>query len=254
MNDKDDDIEIESVEPYSCIYCSEIIENEAAAVTLTATWMPHWRANKFSPLAQDFWCHSVCLQKHWKGAWPWEEHVLFGIDAGDERDYAESLSLTVARPEDRSDIEDMLELAFEEGLHRAYGSDLVEDLLPVVSKLNPALLTCGSFYVMADMDGQIAACGGFTFEAPGSNEVIEGVAHIRHFATHPDFAGYGVGRRLFEHCLKEAKAAGAREFVCFSGLNAEGFYATLGFKRENPIEIHMGAGLIMPAVLMRRLI
>jgi N-acetylglutamate synthase-like GNAT family acetyltransferase len=241
-------------EPYSCIFCSEIIENEQAAVMLSATWMPHWRSHKFAPLAQDFWAHSVCLQKNWKGAWPWEEHVLFGVDAGDERDYAESLTLTVARPEDREEIEDMLELAFEEGLHRAYGSDLVEQLMPIVSKLSPQLLTCGTFYVMADMDGQIAACGGFTFETPGTGEKIDGVAHIRHFATHPDFAGYGVSRRLFDHCLKEAKAAGAREFMCFSGLNAEGFYANLGFLKQSLIEVNLNGGLKMPAVLMRRLI
>lgn len=252
--DEDDDIEIEHVEPYSCVYCSEIIEDETAAVTLTATWMPHWRAQKFAPLAQDFWAHSACLQKNWHGSWPWEPHVLYGVDSGDERDYAESLTLSVARPEDRAEIEDMLELAFEEGLHRAYGSDLVEDLLPLVSVLDPSQLTSGTFYVMADMDGQIAASGGFSRGMPGSNEIIEGVAHIRSFATHPDFAGYGLGRRLFDHCLKEAKAQGFREFVCFSGLNAEGFYANLGFKKENSIEIHMGEGLILPAVLMRRLI
>ncbi|UDF04680.1 GNAT family N-acetyltransferase [Asticcacaulis sp. AND118] len=252
--EEEDEFEIEHVEPYSCVFCSEIIEDENAAVTLTATWMPHWRDAKFSPLAQDFWCHSACLQKNWHGSWPWEPHVLYGVDSGDDRDYAESLALTVARPEDRADIEDMLGLAYEEGLHRSYGSDLVEEVLPLLTVLDPLLLTCGTFYVMADMDGQIAACGGFTRETPGSGEVIEGVAHIRHFATHPDFAGFGVGSRLFQHCLKEAKAAGLREFVCYSGLNAEGFYRTLGFKRENLIEIHMGEGAILPAVLLRRLI
>jgi|GEM_PF-538353 len=263
MTDDDDDDDIPlPPEPYSCIFCSEPIENEQAAVALTATWMPHWRAGRFSPLAQDFWAHSVCLQKKWKGVWPWEEQVLFGAERGDELDYVETLSLSVVRPEDRESIEDMLALAFEEGLSHAYGSDLIDRIMPFLSQIEPSLLTSGTYYVLADMDGEIAACGGYSFAAPGAGagEPVAGVAHIRTFATHPDFSGYGLGRRLFDHCLKEAWAAGVREFVCYSGLNAEGFYQSLGFRCESPVEIHVGKPVsgggaaevcVMPAVMMR---
>lgn len=256
MTDDDDDDLPMPPEPYSCIFCSEPIENEQAAVALTATWMPHWRAGRFSPLAQDFWAHSVCLQKNWKGAWPWEEQVLFGADKGDELDYVETLGLSVARPEDRESIEETLGFAFEEGLSHAYGSDLIDQIMPFLTHIEPTLLISGTYYVLADMDGQIAACGGYSFSAPGTDKPTPGTAHIRNFATHPDYAGYGLGRRLFDHCLKEARAAGAHEFVCYSGLNAEGFYQTLGFERESSIEIHIGTAnsgvaVVMPAVMMR---
>jgi predicted N-acetyltransferase YhbS len=247
----DDDDDIVDAHEFHCVFCGVAIEDESSAVMLTATWMPHWRADKFAPLAQDFWAHSACLEKGWKGQWPWEEHILYGFEAGADKEYAQSLEISVARPEDREEIEDMLETAFAEGLRRSYGTDLVDAVLPTISKINPKLLTSGTFYVLADMDGQVVASGGWTLDDPVTGEVIEGVAHIRHFAVHPDFSGFGLGRKLFRHCRSLIANAGVREIRCLSGLNAEAFYAKLGFERAGAVDIDLG-GVSLPSVDMRR--
>jgi GNAT superfamily N-acetyltransferase len=102
------------------------------------------------------------------------------------------------------------------------------------------------------IDGAAAGCGGWTIDKPGSGEIVEGVGHIRHFATHPAHLRKGVARLLLEHCLAEARAAGIHIMMSQSTLPAEKFYAAAGFRPIGPIEVEMGPGVVLPAVEMQR--
>ena len=123
--------------------------------------------------------------------------------------------------------------------------------MPAISKANPKLLASGTYFV-AEIDGEPAGCGGWTFDKPGSGEVVDGVAHIRHFATHPDHLRKGVAKALLERCLADATAAGARLMKSQSTLPAERFYAGAGFRRVRPIEVEAGPGVMLPAIEMQR--
>jgi len=52
--------------------------------------------------------------------------------------------------------------------------------------------------------------------------------------------------------LSEPSATGVIRFECYSSLNAEGFYAALGFASISRMEIRLGPRHTLPAVLMRR--
>ena len=132
----------------------------------------------------------------------------------------------------------------------AYDAEVLACALPLMTKANPKLLASDTFYVAQSNDGRIIGCGGWTHERPGTGEIEQGLAHIRHFATHPDWLGQGVARKLFEKCQTEASTQGAVQLECFSSLNAEGFYGAMGLKRQNVFDVQMGPDVRFPSVRM----
>lgn len=157
-----------------------------------------------------------------------------------------------ATPEDETAVSAVLEASYGALMPSGYDAETLAAVLPVMAKANPTLLASGTYYV-ADAAGQgIVGCGGWSRERPGTGETEAGRAHIRHFGTHPDWLGRSVGRAIFQACLDDARAAGIRRFECYSSLNAEGFYAALGFEAVRRTTIPMGAGTEMATVVMER--
>ncbi len=148
----------------------------------------------------------------------------------------------------------MLAEAFAQSLHWFYRPEQLDLLLPRVTRVKTPLLTVGTFHLLVDTQGQVAACGGWTREAPSTGQVVDGVAHIRHFATAPDYSGMGMGRRIFETCLAEAAAAEIRTFTCEAALGSEGFYTALGFAVVDQRTAEMGGGVRLPLKIMTRTI
>ena len=67
-------------------------------------------------------------------------------------------------------------------------------------------------------------------------------------------AGRGIGRAIFHLCETAARSTGVPILECYSSLNAEGFYAALGFESVRMIQIDLGRNVVLPAILMRRTI
>ncbi len=133
----------------------------------------------------------------------------------------------------------------------SYDGAVLDLALPFMTRANPGLLTSGSYYLAEEGSGDIVGCGGWTMAAPGTGQIVERQAHIRHFGTHPAWTGCGVGAALLARCISEAEALGITMFHCFSTLNGEPFYWAGGFKTIGPISVPMGPHLF-PAMLMRR--
>ncbi len=162
------------------------------------------------------------------------------------------ITIRTASTEDREILSALIAAAYgklAEGGH--YDQRSLGVALPAMSRANPKLLESGSYYI-AEIDGRAAGCGGWTREAPGTGEVVDGVGHIRHFATHPDFLRRGVARRLLDHCLAQAATQGVRLMKSNSTLPAQAFYAAAGFVRVREIEVEMAPGAHLPAIEMER--
>lgn len=155
----------------------------------------------------------------------------------------------VADSSDTRGIEVLLGRSYPVLMRQAYLSDVLALALPSMARAKPELLASGSFYV-AEKAGGIVGCGGWTFAAPGSGDIIDGLVHARQFAVDPDCAGTGVGRAIFDRSAKDAVAAGASRIQAFSSLNAEPFYARMGLKRLGLVHVPMGEGVSFPVVLM----
>ncbi len=236
---------------YTCVLCGEAIVDEAAAAILTAEWLPSWQDGHGLAQAQSFAVHSACLRDGWKGTETWQHTVLFGEEEPVEDDYLDGLKLRVATLDDRDAIDAMLPGAFQATLSRFYGTERLQYLLPWLSYVQSDLLTCGTFYVFSDGAGQILACGGWTRAAPGTGRVEDGLAHVRHFATVPQFMRRGLARRIFDRCAAEAKLAGLRELTCDAVLGSEAFYGAMNFAMVGQRTLDPG-GAALPVFALRK--
>ena len=163
----------------------------------------------------------------------------------------DAFSIRAARPADSEAVSAVLLASYSTLLATHYDPDMLEGALPFIGRANPTLLASGTYYLAESRTGAILGCGGWSTMRPGGGENIPGEAHIRHFATHPDWQGRGIGASLMARCFAEAEPFASR-LHCFSTLNAEPFYRACGFKTIGPIKVPMGPTLKFPAMQMAR--
>ena len=163
------------------------------------------------------------------------------------------VTVRIATPEDAPLVRAVLEDSYPALMAGAYPPDLLARAMPLITRPHPRLLAEGTYY-LAEVDGEIAGCGGWSFWEPSGGATKPGLAHIRHFAVCESWAGRGVGRAIYERCEADARAAGADRFEVQSSLNGEAFYARLGFEQPAPVDVPMAPDLAFPSVLMRRAI
>jgi N-acetylglutamate synthase-like GNAT family acetyltransferase len=133
-----------------------------------------------------------------------------------------------------------------------YDSNMLSRALPNLTTANPSLLASGAYYVVETAPDQLIGCGGWTAAEPGSGTTVEGEAHIRHVATHPDWVRRGVGTSVLTRCLRDAQSCGVHKLHCISTLNAESFYQAAGFITVRTVDVPMGPSLMFPGLLMSR--
>jgi len=160
----------------------------------------------------------------------------------------------VASPEDEKSVTALLQASYPRLMSCRYPQEILSVILPTITKANPFLLSSGTFYIAEIANKLVIGCGGWTRERPSSGEITAEVAHIRHFATHPEWVGKSVGRTIYQRCEREAKMAKINCLECYSSLNAEGFYTALGFKALKNIDISLDNNQKITSVWMRRFI
>lgn len=161
------------------------------------------------------------------------------------------IQVRVANLDDAAAVRQVLEASYPELMAHAYDPVVLLRALPAMTRPNPKLLASGAYFI-AEIDGAPAGCGGWSAERPGSDEVIAGLGHIRHFATDARCIGRGVGRALYSACEASAKSLGVRRFECQASLNGELFYRALGFERVEAIGVAMAPDIVFPSIRMVR--
>jgi GNAT superfamily N-acetyltransferase len=165
---------------------------------------------------------------------------------------AASYRLRVAGPADAEAVSAVLAASYPALLADHYAPDVLAATLPLMTKANPKLLASGTYYVAEVDGGNLAGCGGWTPEKPGSGEVVTGIGHIRHFATHPDWTRRGIASAMLARCIEEAKSRGITTMEAFATLSAADFYRVHGFGPIGPIDVPMTAEIVLPSLWMRR--
>ena len=163
-----------------------------------------------------------------------------------------TLELRIATPDDAEAVSALLDASYPTLLASWYDPVMLARALPGMTTVNPELLACGTWYVVVDEHGEVVGCGGWTTEHPNTSAVEPGLAHMRHFATHPKAVRRGIGRMIAERSFEDARKRGITRFECFSTLAAEPFYASLGFESVSKMTIEHGPVFAFPCVLMRR--
>jgi len=158
------------------------------------------------------------------------------------------ISIRQANPADLTVLSELIAASYATLDDGKYDSDQFRAALPFMSKANPVLVESGTYY-LAQLDGRAAGCGGWSVPAPWTDVVEDGVGHIRHFATHPDFKRRGVASALLAHCLDEARGQGVKLMKCQSSLSGTPFYEAFGFRQIGRVMTSV-AGNPLPAIEM----
>ena len=83
-------------------------------------------------------------------------------------------------------------------------------------------------HALAILDGKAVGCGRFV--AHGAGEV-----KIGRMAVCQELRGSGIGRRILEFLMKEARRRGFENVVLHAQLTAEGFYLKQGFQPDGEV-------------------
>ena len=154
---------------------------------------------------------------------------------------------------DEAAVSALLQASYPILMSAAYDELVLGPALELMTKANPALLASGTFYVAESNDRVVVGCGGWTREPPpGDHAGGSNLGHIRHFATHPEWTKRGIGRAIYAVCEADARSAGINSFDCNSALNAEGFYAAVGFDSVRKLDVALGPDVVFSGVLMHR--
>ena len=163
----------------------------------------------------------------------------------------QTIIVRVARKRDFDAVDTLLSQSYPKMLAADYAPSVLALALPKIARANMRLLRSGRYYVAESEGGQLLGAGGYSIEAPGGRKSFPGTAHIRHVVAHHAHQGRGIGRALLRHTLDHAAQEGITRFDCLSTLNAEGFYADIGFRRVGLVELPLAPGIRFPAVQMQ---
>ncbi|MEX0369026.1 MAG: GNAT family N-acetyltransferase [Tateyamaria sp.] len=153
------------------------------------------------------------------------------------------------RPTTKADlaaVDALLARTYPKLLKADYPPSVLVTALPVISRAQPALLVCGTYYV-AEEDGAILGAGGWT-----PDKAEEGLGHIRHVVTDDRALRRGVGRAIMERSFAVARGAGITRMECWATRTAVPFYTAVGFREIGPIDVALAGGISFPSVRMMR--
>ncbi|MEQ9695657.1 GNAT family N-acetyltransferase [Shimia sp. SDUM112013] len=160
------------------------------------------------------------------------------------------IQIRPAMPADSSAVTQLLRKSYPQLLPEDYAPTTLRAVLPHITTAQPALLSCGTYYLAQNDQGTVVGAGGWTDISPARGVGRDGEGHIRHVATHPGFLRRGIARALISQSLDAARAFGLVRMHCMSTLTARPFYQEMGFAPVAEIELTLAPGVHFPAVQM----
>jgi N-acetylglutamate synthase-like GNAT family acetyltransferase len=146
------------------------------------------------------------------------------------------------RKEDAEQVSKIMKRNFLEVNSKVYSKDTIDALLKDSTPKRMVEKSKKRHYYVAVEKDEILGIGGY--EGNGKNE-------IHTFFVNPDVHGKGVGKKLMQRVLKDAKREGIKVMNCASTHYAEKFYESFGFKSfgEKMVPFYNAA---LPFIQMRK--
>jgi GNAT superfamily N-acetyltransferase len=174
-------------------------------------------------------------------------------------------SLRLARPDEADAIDELMKSSTRDLFPSTYDAAQTAASIRYIASVDRTLLTDGTYFV-AEIDGELVACGGWSRREKlyaGSGEGAEDArmldparepARIRAMFTRADWTRRGLGRRILEACERAATAEGFRRLALMSTMPGLPLYEKLGFSVIERTDIRMPDGTIIAAASMEKAI
>jgi GNAT superfamily N-acetyltransferase len=140
---------------------------------------------------------------------------------------------------------------------RYYSELQIESIIRYMTMMEEQLLADGTYYV-AEIDGQIAGCGGWSVRMPAyqtdaaASVPAHAAAKVRAFYVHPQYARRGVGRALLDVIEAAIIAAGHNEAVLDATVSGMPFYKRCGYRALASTHLQFPNGVRLPMVGMHK--
>lgn len=165
---------------------------------------------------------------------------------------ADDLTLRLATAADLAAVDALIAKSYNALLKRDYAPSVLVTVLPLISRVTPALLRSDQYYLTEDAERRVLAVGGWSRSPPQGGPGRADIGHVRAVATHPGHLRKGLAQAIVTHTLSEALSAGVARMICQSTRTAVPFYTAMGFRPRGEILIALRPGITFPAVEMER--
>lgn len=172
-------------------------------------------------------------------------------------------ALHLARIEDADEIEALMKASIRDIFPRFYNPEQTEASVQYVGSVDRQLITDSTYYV-ADLDGAVVACGGWSRRAKlytssgaeaDDNRLLSPAtesAHVRAMFVRADWTRRGLGRRILEACEAAAKAEGFRTLSLLGTLPGVPLYRAYGFEESGRSDVAMPNGVHIECASMEK--
>lgn len=176
---------------------------------------------------------------------------------------AAPLTLRNATLEDIAAIEALIAESIHELGAGDYTRAQIEAALEGAFGVDTQLLKDRSYFI-AEVDGELAACGGWSFRRtlfgsdaredrdPQALDPATDAAKIRAFFVKPQYARRGIATALLGRCEAEARQRGFRRFELMATLPGVRLYEVRGYTPGEPIRWPLPGGLTIEFVPMSK--
>jgi N-acetylglutamate synthase-like GNAT family acetyltransferase len=172
------------------------------------------------------------------------------------------ITIRQARHEDTPHLERLIAASVRTLGAAYYTEEEIERALVHVFGVDTQLIEDGTYFV-AEADGQIVGCGGWSrrktlFGSDRAKGAAEdslldpkhAAARIRAFFVHPDWARRGIGARLLRVCEAAARESGFDRAELAATLPGEPLYTAAGYVEMQQIDVDLRDGFILKIVHM----
>ena len=162
--------------------------------------------------------------------------------------------LRLARLDEADAIDALMKASTRDLFPAYYDAVQTEASIQFIASVDTALIADGTYFV-AEIDGELVACGGwsrrdklYTGSGEGDTDArlldpaIE-PARVRAMFVRPDWTRRGLGRRILEACEAAARAEGFQKMALMATLPGRPLYEAYGFRGTGQTMVRMPNGV-----------
>lgn len=162
--------------------------------------------------------------------------------------------LRLARLDEADAIDALMKASIRDLFPAYYDAVQTTASIQFIASVDTALIADGTYFV-AEIDGELVACGGWSRrdklftgagEAAGSARLLDPAtepARVRAMFVRPDWTRRGLGRRILEACEAAARAEGFQKMALMATLPGRPLYEAYGFRGTSETMVRMPNGV-----------
>jgi GNAT superfamily N-acetyltransferase len=183
---------------------------------------------------------------------------------GDVGELPDGLQLRLAGPADAAAIQALMTASVQAIFPAFYDAEQTASGVRHIGVLDPTLIEDGTYFVIEAPGAALAACGGWSRRdklfngaaATGTEarllDPATEPARVRAMFVSGEWTRRGLGTRILEACEAAARAEGFTTLALMATMPGLQLYRSWGFGDEQPQNLVMPDGVLVPGVAMTR--